>query len=249
VTETSSSETWDALFNEFYLRAYAADERDAAASAQALAAARLAGCPDGGELLDVPCGFGRHSIPLAEAGFRVTGVDRSQVLLAEARRRATGDRRPELVNADYRELPFADASFDTALNLFSSLGYLGDEEDARALVEMHRVLRPGGRLVIETMHRDRLVAHWSENGWQLLGEGRLLLEQRTFDPATGVVQSTQTLIDGGERESRTWSLRCYTATELRAMLSRAGFESARCLGDLEGGPFSTATRLVIVATA
>ncbi len=249
MTETSSSETWDALFNEFYLRAYAADERDAAASAQALAAARLAGCPDGGELLDVPCGFGRHSIPLAEAGFRVTGVDRSQVLLAEARRRATGDRRPELVNADYRELPFADASFDTALNLFSSLGYLGDEEDARALVEMHRVLRPGGRLVIETMHRDRLVAHWSENGWQLLGEGRLLLEQRTFDPATGVVQSTQTLIDGGERESRTWSLRCYTATELRAMLSRAGFESARCLGDLEGGPFSTATRLVIVATA
>ena len=76
-----------------------------------------------------------------------------------------------------------------------------------------------------------------------------MVEQRTFDPATGVAQTTQTLIDGGERESRTWSLRCYTATELRAMLSRAGFESARCCGDLEGGPFSPATRLVIVATA
>ena len=250
MTDTSSTETWDALFNEFYLRAYAADERDAAASAQALSAARLAGCPDGGELLDVPCGFGRHSIPLAEAGYRVTGVDRSQVLLEEARRRATGDRRPELVRGDYRELPFADASFDTALNLFSSLGYLGDEEDTRALTEIRRVLRPGGRLVIETTHRDRLVAGWHEKDWQLLGEGRLLLEERTFDLASGVAQSTQTLIErSGERESRTWSLRAYTATELRAMLKRAGFADARCLGDLDGGPLGTDTRLVIVATA
>jgi hypothetical protein len=103
--------------------------------------------------------------------------------------------------------------------------------------------------VIETMHRDRLVADWFEKDWQLVGEGRLVVEQRTFDPATGVAQSTQTLIDGGERESRTWSLRCYTATELRTMLSRAGFENARCYGDLEGGPFTTDTRLVIVATA
>jgi ubiquinone/menaquinone biosynthesis C-methylase UbiE len=244
--DTSSAETWDALFNEFYLRAYASDERDAEAGAQALAAVRLAGSPEGGEVLDVPCGFGRHSVPLADAGYRVTGVDRSQVLLEEAERRG---RKPRFVHADYRDLPFPDASFDTALNLFSSLGYLGDEEDTRALTEIHRVLRPGARLVIETMHRDLLVSHWSEKDWQLVGEGRLVVEQRTFDPATGVAQSTQTLIDGGERESRTWSLRCYTATELRAMLSRAGFESTRCYGDLEGGPFSTDTRLVIVATA
>jgi ubiquinone/menaquinone biosynthesis C-methylase UbiE len=246
VADLSSTESWDALFNEFYLRAYAADERDAEAAVQALAAVRLAGCPEGGEVIDVPCGFGRHSIPLAEAGYRVTGVDRSPRLLDEARQRGGG---PELVRADYRELPFADASFDAALNLFSSLGYLGDEEDTRALTEIHRVLRPGGRLVIETMHRDRLVADWHEKDWQLLGEGRLLVEQRTFDPVTGIAQSTQTLIESsGERESRTWSLRTYSATELRAMLDRAGFESARCYGDLEAGPFSTRTRLVIVAT-
>jgi ubiquinone/menaquinone biosynthesis C-methylase UbiE len=244
VADLSSTETWDALFNEFYLRAYAADERDAEAASQALAAARLAGCPDGGELLDVPCGFGRHSIPLADAGYRVTGVDRSPTLLEEARRRGRG---PDFVQADYRELPFADASFDAALNLFTSLGYLGDDEDTRALAEIRRVLRPGKRLVIETSHRDLLVTRWSDSDWQLLGEGRLLLEQRTFDPATGIAQSTQTLIDGADRESRTWSLRVYTATELRAMLTRAGFESARCYGDLEGGPFNTQTRLVIAA--
>jgi ubiquinone/menaquinone biosynthesis C-methylase UbiE len=244
----SSAETWDALFGEFYVRAFAGTEGDARAEAEALAAARLAGCSDGGDLLDAPCGFGRHTVPLARAGHRVVGVDRSPALLEEARRRAGGERWPKLVQADYRQLPFADESFDAALNLFTSLGYLGDEEDTRALAEIRRVLRPSGRLVIETMHRDLLVSIFRDHTWRLLGEGRLLLEQRTFDPAAGLVQTTQTLIPpDGARESRTWSLRVYAATELVAMLERAGFSEARCYGDLDGGPLRTDTRLVIVA--
>ena len=61
------------------------------------------------------------------------------------------------MQADYRELPFEDGSFDAVVNLFSSLGYRGDEGDRQTLREFRRVLRPGGALVIETMHRDRLV--------------------------------------------------------------------------------------------
>ena len=116
------------------------------------------------------------------------------------------------------------------------------------LGEIGRVLRPGARLVIETMHRDLLVREAREQDWRLLGEGRLLLEQRTFDAGSGVAQSTQTLIDHtGQRDSRSFSVRVYTATELVAMLGRAGFEEAKCHGDLEGAPFATDTRLVIVA--
>jgi ubiquinone/menaquinone biosynthesis C-methylase UbiE len=247
VSEPSSPETWDAFFSDFYLRAFADEARDADAQEQALAAAQLSGCPDGGDLLDVPCGFGRHSVPLARAGYRVVGVDRSEALLAEARRRARGDRWPKLVRADYRELPFADASFDAAVNLFSSLGYLGDAEDTKVLAEIRRVLRPGARLVIEIMHRDLLVLRFQESDWRLLGEGRLLLEQRTFDAAAGVAQVTQTLIDRAGRDSRSYSVRVYSATELLAMLAAAGFADARCHGDLDGAPFTTGSRLVIVA--
>jgi SAM-dependent methyltransferase len=246
---TSTAETWDAFFSDFYLRAYADDERQGEAEAQALSAARLAGCPDGGDLLDVPCGFGRHSVPLGRAGYRVIGVDRSDALLEEARRRARGQRWPKLTRADYRELPFRDDSFDAAINLFSSLGYLGDDEDTRALAEIGRVLRPGARLVVEIMHRDLLVREFREQDWRLLGEGRLLLEQRTFDAAAGLAQVTQTLIDGaGTRESRSYSIRVYSATELLAMLAAAGFGDAKCYGDLEGAPFTTGTRLVVAAT-
>jgi SAM-dependent methyltransferase len=244
----STTETWDALFSDFYLRAFADEAREAEAHEQALAAAKLSGCPAGGDLLDVPCGFGRHSVPLGRAGYHVVGVDRSQALIEEARRRTGGERWPKLVHADYRELPLPDGGFDAALNLFSSLGYLGDEGDTKVLAEIRRVLRPGGRLVIEIMHRDALVLHFRETGWHMVGEGRLLLEQRTFDPAAGVAQTTQTLVEpSGERDSRTFSLRVYTATELAAMLARAGFEESRCYGDLAGNAFATDTRLVVVA--
>jgi ubiquinone/menaquinone biosynthesis C-methylase UbiE len=244
----STPETWDAFFSDFYLRAYAGEAQEAGAREQALAAARLAGCPEGGELLDVPCGFGRHAVPLAEAGYRVTGVDRAAPLLEEARRRTAGARWPKLARADYRSLPFRDASFDAALCLFSSLGYLGEEEDTRVLGEIRRVLRPEARLVIEILARDWLVRSFREHDWSLLGEGRLLLEQRTFEPVAGLAQVTQTVVEAdGARESRTFSVRVYTATELASMLARAGFGEVRCHGDLAGAPYGIDTRLVIVA--
>jgi ubiquinone/menaquinone biosynthesis C-methylase UbiE len=246
---TSDTETWDALFTDCYLRAYADDERTQAATAQALDAVRLAAVPAGGELLDVPCGFGRHTVALARDGRRVTGVDRSATLLEEARRRA-GDLPVELVQADYRDLPFADGRFDAALNLFTSLGYLGDEEDTRVLQEIRRVLRPGGRLVVEILHRDALAIGFVEQEWRSAGAARLLLERRTFDVAAGLCQVTQTLVDpSAPRESRTYSMRVYTATELVAMARAAGFAEVRCFGGLDGAPLERTTRLVVLATA
>jgi ubiquinone/menaquinone biosynthesis C-methylase UbiE len=250
---TDGQEQLDAFFGEFYLRVYGNRQAGDEAREQALAAARLSGCPAGGTLLDVACGFGRHAVPLAAAGFRVTGVDRSATLLDEARRRvaedgADADGGPALVAADYRELPFDDASFDAAINLYTSIGFLGDEEDTQVLTEIARVLRPGGRLVIETMHRDLMIRVFQERGWRLLGAGRLLLEQRAFDPVTGVVQETQTLVDSdGARESQTFATRVYSATELVSMLRAAGFEKVMAYGDLDGAPLDVGTRLVLVA--
>ena len=191
-----------------------------------------------GRVLDLGCGVGHSSELLGER--ESVGVDTDAEALAGQPR--------ETQVADMRELPFADESFDAAVNLFTSLGYLGDDEDTRVLAEIGRTLRAGGRLVVEIGPRARLVSEFREQDWRLLGEGRLLLEQRTFDVGSGVAQTTQTLIDGaGARESRSFSVRVYTATELVAMLERAGFAEIKCYGDLEGGPLTTRSRLVLVA--
>jgi ubiquinone/menaquinone biosynthesis C-methylase UbiE len=239
---------WDSVFDETYLQTYVPMASEERTRTEALGAASLAEVEPEAKILDCPTGFGRHALVLAEEGFHVTGLDRSETLLAEAERRRGEAEWPRFVRGDYRELPFEDASFDAAINLYSSLGYLGDEGDQHVLAELARVLRPGGRLVIETMHRDLLVREFDEDGWHLVGQGRLLLEQRAFDPAGGVAQTTQTLIEtSGERESRTFAVRVYTATELSHMLAVAGFAKTTCYGDLTGAPFTTGSRLVIVA--
>jgi ubiquinone/menaquinone biosynthesis C-methylase UbiE len=145
---------WDAVFDETYLRRYLPGTSDEWSREQALAAVALAEVEPEAEILDCPCGFGRHAIPLAEAGYLVTGLDRSKSQLAEAERRRDGAEWPRLVRGDYRQLPFEDASFDAVLTLFSSLGYLERDEDVGVLRELRRVLRPGRTLIVETAHRD-----------------------------------------------------------------------------------------------
>jgi len=241
---------WDRLFDELYLRTYAQLDRGDDAGAESLAAARLASVEPGADVLDCPCGYGRHSIPLARAGFHVVGADRSPVLLAEARRRAGEGEWPTWVEADHRELPFADASFDAVLNLFSSLGYRGEEGDRETLSELRRVLRPGGGLVVETMHRDRLARIFTPSQCEPLPDGGMLLEARRFDQVAGFVDNDFVVIGpDGTRESLTYRIQSYTATDLVRLLEDAGFTGIECYGDMEREELRIETRLVILARA
>ena len=241
---------WDTLFDELYLTTYAPHLAERDSEAEALGAVRLAGVEPGADVLDAPCGFGRHSLPLARAGYRVVGVDRSEVQLREARRQAADAQWPRFVQGDLRELPLAGDSFDTALCLFTSIGYRGEEGDRQMLAEFRRVLRPEGTLVIETMHRDRLVSILQERGWEDLPEGGLLIERRRFDQVAGVMAVTHMLLPAeGERRSVSYECRLYTATELVRLVQEAGFGEIRCAGGFDAEPLTLTSRLVVVARA
>jgi SAM-dependent methyltransferase len=241
----TTDEVWDELFDELYLRTYA-DYEPGDPVADALAAARLGEVDPPADVLDAPCGYGRHSIVLAEAGYRVTGADRSGMLLQEARRRSGGEW-PRWVQADHRELPFEDGSFETVLNLFSSLGYRGEEGDRATLAEFRRVLRAGATLVIETQHRDRVMASFRERDWEERAEG-IRIEARRFDFAAGEVETDHALIQAdGTRHQLTYRMRLYTATELARLVAGAGFAEVECFGGYGREPLSRDTRLVILA--
>ena len=240
---------WDQFFDELYFETYVPRVEEFDSVGEATAAVELAGAASGAEILDSPCGFGRHSIALADAGYRVTGIDRSPAQVAEAKRRA-GDREwPRFLEADYRELPFEDESFEVVLNLFSSLGYRGEEETRAVFAEFRRVLRPDGALVFETMHRDRLMSVFRERDWEELADGGILFEERTFDSVASHVHTKHRLIRAdGSRTDFEFSLRVYTATEIAEMLTGAGFTTAEFFGGLvERAPLSREHRLVAVA--
>lgn len=239
---------WDALFDESYMLLYAPFLSEERTRIEAEAAARLAGFPPGAEILDCPCGYARHAHVLAEAGYRVTGADRSQALLAEAERRRGAAEWPRLIRSDYRALPFADASFDAVLCLFTSLGYLEWDGDVRVLSEFRRVLAPGGALVIETMHRDRLARIFRARDWEAHPEGGVILRERDLDVLTGTVSNHQLYISAeGERVSHSFVVHVYTVTEWVAMAREAGFREVECFGDREGASASLDARLVLRA--
>ena len=240
---------WDKLFDELYLRTYMQLAEPETGRQQAEGVARLVDLEPGADLLDCPCGYGRHSIEFARLGFHVVGTDRSEVLLAEAKRQAGEGEWPRFVQSDYRELPFENASFDCVTNLFSSLGFWGEEGDRRAIGEFRRVLRPRGTLVIETMHRDRLMTIFNPRSWQELPDGSLLIEERAIDYERGLTVVTHEVVEpDGNRISVRYELRVYTATELIGFARDAGFEQISCYGDFDETPLSRDTRLVLIAS-
>ena len=98
-----------------------------------------------GEVLEVAVGTGRN-LPFYPDGTRLTGVDWSPAMLVIARGRAADlGRKADLRQGDAQALDFPDASFDTVL---CALGLCAIPDDRRAVTEMARVLRPGGRLLL-----------------------------------------------------------------------------------------------------
>ncbi|MEV4416525.1 methyltransferase domain-containing protein [Catellatospora sp. NPDC049609] len=109
---------------------------------------RLAGDVSGRRILDAGCGSGPLSAALRDKGAVVTGLDRSAAMVDLARRRLGED--ADLHVADLSEpLQFADAAFDVVVSSLV-LHYL--EDWSGPLAELRRVLKPGGRLILSTMH-------------------------------------------------------------------------------------------------
>ena len=114
----------------------------------------LAAAPAGATVVDVPCGGGVAFRALdGDRRLRDLAVDLDEAMLGRARRRASaaGLEQVEFIRADMRELPFEDASVDVCLS-YSGLHMIPDPD--RALIELGRCLRPGGRLAGSTFVSD-----------------------------------------------------------------------------------------------
>ena len=111
----------------------------------------------GASVLDCPCGRGRIANSLAERGFRVTGIDASEFFLERARADAA-ERGVEVeyVEGDMRQLPWRE-EFDALVNWFTSFGYFSDDQNKAVLEQFHDVLKPGGKLILETQNITRIL--------------------------------------------------------------------------------------------
>lgn len=127
-----------------------------AAFRESMLAAMSAGPPPS-DILDIGCGTGSFAIMLKRQfpAARVVGMDADEEALGSARRKASPLHFDiELRRGDARQPPFPDASFDAACaSLF--FHHLADSDKLAVLCELHRCMKPGGRLIVADWHRPR----------------------------------------------------------------------------------------------
>ncbi|MBN1592940.1 MAG: methyltransferase domain-containing protein [Candidatus Coatesbacteria bacterium] len=189
----------------------------------------------GRSLLDAGCGFGRHSLLLAVAGFRVIGVDVSHILPRLGRKcAASSGIRAEFSTADVAALPFAEGSFGCVIVMAEGgLGYQEtDMANERMLSELSRVLTPGGKFVIGVINAGWAASHCPCHKYQLDGGGaafyRFFFDAKESRLTTDV--HSYRWREHKFHHSRGW-VRLYTRDELTSLLARSGLDVTIALGD------------------
>jgi SAM-dependent methyltransferase len=199
-------------------------------------------------ILDCPCGHGRHLIELARRGYHVTGQDLNSFFLQEAKKGAEdAGVSVRWVQGDMREIPF-EKEFDVALNLFTAFGYLeNDEEDQKALSQMGKALKPGGSFVLDVINRDNVIRNYREKEWQELSDGSVVITEKQFDHATGRNFDRRVRIwNDGRREEFSLFVRMYTVAELVSMFRKAVLTLKEMYGNYNAEPLTFDSRRYIL---
>jgi SAM-dependent methyltransferase len=169
-------------------------------------------------VLDICCGPGRHAGALAAHGYEVTGVDRDADAIERARTTIEG----EFMVLDQRDLRRLTGGFDAAMILWQSFGYFTPAENDQVLEDVHAIVRPGGRLLLDLFHPGYFETRQGRTTG--VRDPRCLAITNTVDGDR--LTSTIEYVDGTD-ESMDWEL--FTPDAISARAARVGFqEIERC---------------------
>jgi SAM-dependent methyltransferase len=225
------------IYGPDYMSIFPAEAGGGAAEADR--AVRLLGLSGGELLLDIGCGYGRHAVSLASQGLRVIGLDLNEYFLHLAvERSAHLPNQISFVRGDMRSLPML-GEFDAAVCLGGSFGqFATEDEDLALLQETARVLKPGGKFLLDVANRDGILSRFVGRDWNEIEDGTVVLHERRWDSLRGRLEGRDLVLgpDGRRREYE-HSMRLYGAPEISSMFRRAGFDVLALYGNLAGSAF------------
>ena len=214
----------------------------------------------GGPLLELACGTGRLTIPLAQQGVEVTGTDLSLSMLEAARAKAkAAGVAVEFRQEDMRNFEMG-RTFAAVLIAGNSLLHLVSTDDLKSCLRcVHRHLTVGGRLVFDIAHWDiGLLARdpaqrYPGLGWRDAVRGEIISEETaSYDPVEQVRYVKWFCSAAGAPDFRVieYSLRAIFPQELLLLLDATGFRLDARYGEFTREPFGPASpRQVCVCTA
>jgi SAM-dependent methyltransferase len=249
IDESSQIEfDYEAVFEvDDYLYFYSEVLTDQRTEAEVSALVTLLGLDQPLKILDLACGFGRHTNRLAALGHIMTGVDFSQGFLEIARRDALQMRLSvNYQQADMRKITFTD-EFDYTLLLFTAFGYFSDAENLQVLQNTCKALVSGGRLVFDVHNRDVFLKTMPPF-YVMEKEGNLMIDRMSFDCLNGRSINKRIVIRDGVRKDKPFSIRLYNPNEIHALLSQAGLVLEHLYADWQGAELTSEShRMVVLA--
>ncbi|PIN94030.1 hypothetical protein COU54_00665 [Candidatus Pacearchaeota archaeon CG10_big_fil_rev_8_21_14_0_10_31_24] len=222
---------------------------------------------EGESVMDVPCGYGRHSIELAKRGHPVLGLDLNEIHLSLARDNITKNllKFPKNKNSSFPNIPLfiqgnmlslknePTNSFDAIINMFYSFGFFdSDEENESVMDGFYKQLKFGGRLLIHTDVSPEMIQlgnYQLSERRQLKFGGQLQIEE-FYDLASKKINGSWTIEDmnGNKNQLTPYSVRIYSAQEFTDMALRAGFSQVEIYGSFTREQFtSNSNELIVVA--
>jgi SAM-dependent methyltransferase len=223
---------------------------------------------DASAVLELGCGTGRLTLPLARAGHRVIGVDLSPAMLTRARAKLAGEPeevrgRVTLLEGDVRDAGFTPPSVpDLVIAPFRVLQHLTSIADQlRMLALARRSVRAGGRLVLDVfnpayaaMTRDRS-AEVEDVAEHPIGDGRTMRRTVRVSAVHWAEQVSDVEIiyhvrtgQDTERVVQAFAMRWFTPAELRHVVARAGFQLEAIYGGFDRRQLTDdAPEIIVVA--
>ncbi|MCL1807793.1 MAG: class I SAM-dependent methyltransferase [Oscillospiraceae bacterium] len=195
-------------------------------------------------ILDLACGFGRHSLSLARRGFSVVGVDLTQSLIEDAVQSAKASGLTvEFIHADTLDLR-VENEFDVVLNLAD--GMLGtfeeDEENLRFFDVIARALKPGGKHLMDVCNAEHAEQFFPKRHWKV-GSKMISLPDFDWDPVRRRMLFTDWGLTFGEIamppdniQKDTEGTRLYTKAELTAILQDRKMRVVQTFSNYYGKP-------------
>ncbi|NQV54383.1 MAG: methyltransferase domain-containing protein [Rhodospirillales bacterium] len=231
-------EWWRELFDSVYLKTDGdVVENDLNTQRELEVLLSNTGITSTDRILDLCCGQGRHSIALAERGFKeITGIDRSRYLIRLARRRAKkAGLSVAFREGDARSFKIEDSSIDCVIMLGNSFGYFDNEEDDRLILKkIERALYSGGILAMDITDGDWMRQNYSPRSWEWIDQNHFVCRERslTSDNQRLVTREVVTHAERGIIADQFYAERLYSEGKITDLLESFLFRNVRILSEL-----------------
>lgn len=205
-------------------------------------------------VLDLACGFGRHSLELARRGFQVVGVDITPAYINYATEQAKKENlNAHFICSDIREVSFEN-EFDVVLNMADgAVGYLeNEEENLKIFAVVARALKSGGKHFMDIMNGEYATTHFPCKLWDA-GEKCLTLSNFEWNEETKTLTYGQVDFPYGEvlpvpvmEEGNT--IRLYSLREIEHIFKKLGMKVCESYADFSGKAASSSCIQLMVCS-